>query len=547
MKVLLSLHDRITLLIPRNRNARAFLNKRRYGTSITVPKGQCMLVTVIAEKNCLDAHEAIQRIRHTTDVIELRLDYFDELDFSAINQLKNSYPVPMIFTLRKSSQGGLFTQGENTRLEVLEKLAQLKPEFIDLEYDVAPEFAKKLKKIHPTIQLIRSYYDFDKTPDNLSKLLASLKDSEFSIYKIVTFAHSTLDCLKMLNFVNQVDSSVKLAGFCMGEAGAPTRILGTIVGSFLHYSCINEEGQVALGQLTLSMMCCLYRFQLLNKDTDIYALLGDPVDKSAGHIVHNRAFEFLEKNAVYVKLKVKPDELPEFFKQIKSLPFKGFSITMPLKQAVIPFLNTIDPNALMIKSVNTIVINKGRLTGYNTDAEGALDAIEDNYCVANKKVVILGTGGAGRAIGYEAIQRHAQVIFLSRSVEKAHELAREMKCSGYGLSEVDLKALDYDVLINTTPIGMSGQDETLPVPEEGLIAQRLVMDTVYNPVHTPLLKKAKALNCTPVFGYDMFINQAVLQLQLWLGNLSNLQEMKDVYREEFVNRILRESCSNTQN
>ncbi|MDP1603623.1 MAG: shikimate dehydrogenase [Legionella sp.] len=505
-----------------------------------------MLITVIAEKKYPDAHQQIQRAINAVDAIELRLDYFDELDLAAISLLKNSCPVPIIFTLRKSAQGGLFCQAENMRLEMLEKLAVLKPDFIDLEYDVAPEFAKKLKKIHPSLKLIRSYHDFQQTPTNLNELFTTLRDDNFSIYKIVTFAHSTLDCLRMLNFVNQIEPSIKLAGFCMGEAGAPSRVLGPIVGSFLHYSCINEEGQVAPGQLTLSTMCNLYRFRAINKETKIYALIGDPVDKSAGHFVHNRAFEFLEKNAVYVKFKVKPDELSQFFKLIKSLPFQGLSVTMPLKETVIPYLDTIHPKARMIKSVNTIVITNGKLAGYNTDAQGALDAIENTACVAGKTVVIIGTGGAGRAIGVEAIERHAKVVFLSRNKEKAQTLAQELQCSGYESDDISIKSINYDVLINTTPLGMSGQDETLPLPEDYLIPESLVMDTVYNPVHTVLLKKAKALNCTRVFGYDMFLNQAVLQLQLWFENLTNLQEIKVVYREEFINKVLN-SASNTQN
>lgn len=474
-----------------------------------------MLITVIAEKNYSDIRQKIQRVTQLTDAIELRLDYLDQVDISEIRQLRRDFPISMIFTLRKKSQGGLFSQTEPQRLVMIEQLAQIEPEYIDLECDVPVEFAIKLKHQHPSIQLIRSYHDFENTPDNLADLLTSLRHESFSIYKIVTFAQSTLDCLNVMIFANSVPSDIKATIFCMGELGIPSRIFGPVVGNDLHYVCIDDE--VAPGQLSLSKLLELYRFRSINSDTKIYALLGDPVDKSAGHIVHNRAFEELGQNAVYVKLKLTSTELNDFFKLIKLLPFMGFSVTMPLKQQVIPYLDQVDSMANMIKSVNTIVIHQGQLFGYNTDGSGALDAVENKMPVANKTIVILGAGGTGRAVGYEATKRHAKVIFLNRTPQKAHDLAAEMNCSGYGFDEITNIKLDYDILINTTPLGMSGQADILPVPESFLIPNRIVMDTIYNPTNTPLLQKAESLNCIIVYGYEMFLNQAIQQLQLWFG------------------------------
>ncbi len=474
-----------------------------------------MLITVIAEKNFSDLRQKIQSIMQLTDAIELRLDYLEHMDISGVQQLRHDFPIPMIFTLRKKSQGGIFSLTEDQRLAMIEQLAQIEPEFIDLEYDVPVEFVTKLKIQHPEIQLIRSYHDFDKTPDNLAEILTSLYHEACSFYKIVTYAQSTLDCLRAMIFAHNLPSDIQATIFCMGELGIPTRILGPIVGNDLHYTCIDDE--IAPGQLSLSNMLELYRFRSIDPNTKIYALLGDPVDKSAGHIIHNRVFEVMDKNAVYVKLKLKPLELNDFFKLIKTLPFHGFSVTMPLKQHVMPFLEQIDSMAHMINSVNTIVINQGNLIGYNTDGIGALDAIENKMPVANKRLVIIGAGATGRAIGHEAIKRHAQVIFINRTPQKAHDLAAEMNCSGYGFDEITHIKLIYDVLINTTPLGMSGQINMLPVPEDFLLPNRIVMDTVYHPTNTPLLKKAQSRNCTLVYGYEMFLIQAVEQLKLWFG------------------------------
>jgi 3-dehydroquinate dehydratase/shikimate dehydrogenase len=492
-----------------------------------------MLIAVIAEKNYLNAQQKIQAALLSVDTIELRLDYFEQLDIAQIQQLRKTFAIPIIFTLRKSSQGGLFSQAEDQRLELLEKLAQLEPEFIDLEYDVPVEFVVKLKTQHPKIQLICSYHDFTQTPDNLAQLLDSVRHEAFSIYKIVTFAQSTLDCLRMLAFVkDRAGEGTRLTGFCMGELGAPSRILGPIVGNALHYACVDDGAEVAPGQLSLSTLINIYNFRALNSAAHIYALLGDPVAKSIGHVVHNQAFRQLNKNAVYVKLNLKSSELNDFFKLAKHLPFKGFSVTMPLKQAVMLYCDSIANDAKAMDSVNTLINRNGKYLGCNTDAKGAVDAIENKIAVANKKVVVIGAGGAARAIGYEAIQRGAQVIFLNRTAQKAHDLAEAMHCLGYGFDELP-KIKNYDILINTTPIGMAGQSDDLPVPEDFLIPHSVVMDTVYNPIHTPLLNKAKTLNCTLVYGYEMFVNQAILQLQSWFAGFELTDEIKQIYRAPF--------------
>lgn len=250
--------------------------------------------------------------------------------------------------------------------------------------------------------------------------------------------------------------------------------------------------------------------------------------------MHNRAFEFLGKNAVYVKLGLESSELAAFFKLISLLPFRGLSVTMPFKQEVMPYLDCIDTAAHSILSVNTMVIDdEGVLTGYNTDAKGALDAIEDDVMVADKTLVIIGAGGTARAIGYEAIQRKARVIFLNRTAQKAHALAAEMHCQGYGLDDIATRAFDYDVLVNTTPLGMAGQRNTLPIPQDFIIPKRVVMDTVYHPMHTLLLNEAQKRDCTVVYGVQMYINQAVLQLQLWFGGVNQVKALQQVCVEAF--------------
>ena len=474
-----------------------------------------MLVTVIAEKTLFALQQSVQSVIGNTDLLELRIDYLMSIDVAAIEQIIRSIPVPMIFTLRKSSQGGLFAKPESQRLQLLEQLAQLKPAFIDLEHDVPIEFAQKLKQQHPSLQLIRSYHDFEKTPELLDILLQSLKHDSFSMYKIVSQAQSSLDVLRVLIFLKSHALNTRLSAFCMGDLGLPSRILGPILGNAFQYCSVSDDKATALGQLSLSSFLELYHGPSLNASTSIYALLGQPVHQSLGHLVHNRAFQRLGQNAVYVKFELNPEELAQGLQLFKALPFKGFSITMPLKQAVIPYLDKIDAEAKAMHSVNTIVIQDGQFKGYNTDAKAALDAIESKISVAGKTLRIIGTGATASAIGYEAQKRQAKLIFLSRSAEKARNLAQQLSGLGYGFEQAEAQDLAYDILVNASPLGMTA----LPgLSFQGLKAKTVVMDTVYQPKETPLLKNAKALDCEIIYGEDMFMNQALMQLALWFGS-----------------------------
>jgi 3-dehydroquinate dehydratase/shikimate dehydrogenase len=476
-----------------------------------------MIVLVIAEHQYSNISQKIQSVIKDIDVIELRLDYLDYFDLTEIKRIKLNFDIPIIFTLRKKSQGGLFLLSENIRLNLLTQLAGLEPDYIDLEYDVPIEFVRILKKQHPKIKLIRSYHDFVKTPQNLMEIFTGLNHDLFTCFKIVTFAQSSLDCLRVLAFVNSIDNNVKITSFCMGGLGIVSRILGPIVANYFHYTCVDDldDIQLATGQLKLSTLLDTYRLRTLNPNTSIYALIGDPVENSIGDIFHNKVFNRLEYNSVYVKIKLQETELQEFFQLMKLLPFKGLSVTMPLKQAVIPFLNQISDIANKISSVNTIIISQGKLIGDNTDACGALDALEETILVANKTIIIIGAGGAARAIGYEAIKRQAKVIFVNRTAAKAYDLGQHMNSLGYGFDEVKNIQCRYDIIINTTSVGMNSNDNTFIVLDELLKPNLVIMDIVYNPINTKLLQKAQLFNCNVVYGYMMFFKQAILQLRLW--------------------------------
>ncbi len=465
-----------------------------------------MLIAVIKGPTISACKLQIEKAKPYAEAIELRLDHFTSLQ--EIETLKKLIDVPVIFTLRRKDQGGAFEGTEEKRLSLIEKLAALHPEYIDLEFDVASSFFHKMREKFPEIQLIVSYHDFEKTPRDLFSLLQKMQKPFFAIYKIACTANSASDLLRMLSFIQEASREQRVAGISMGEYGAPSRVLSKVVGNSLHYASVEKE-ENALYQMTLQELCEIYRFHEITSKTAVYALLGDPVGQSVGHVFHNKIFREKKIDAVYVKCQVQKGHLKEFFSHMNALPFRGFSVTMPLKEEAFLLATKRSPDAEAIKAVNTLVYNKGKLYGDNTDAPGALDAIEAVEGVRGKTLVVLGAGGAARAIAHEAIKRGARVYILNRTREKGEALARELGCSAAAIKDLS----SYDILVNATPLGMKGEAHFFPA--QNLHPSAVILETVYHPTITPLLAAAQEKGCRCIFGYEMFARQAHLQQKIW--------------------------------
>lgn len=437
--------------------------------------------------------EDLDRVGDLADLIELRLDHFSTPKMA---------DKPSIFTLRKKEQGGVRDISESERLAEIERLLQFQPDYLDIEADTDPSFIERIAQKFPRIKLIGSYHNFQETPQDLDALLESMRNPHFAIYKIAVTAKSTPDMLRLMIFAKRV--KVPLTAMSMGEYGRPSRILGPIIGNALDYAGLTDDPN--LHRYSLQTLHEVFRYRKLDRDTKIYALIGDPVEQSPGHFFHNSRFS---DNAVYIKMRVRPEELAEFFKLIKQLPFHGFSVTIPLKEAIISYLDQVEGS---IGAVNTIAIRDGKLIGSNTDGAGALNAIEKHVKVVRKRLAILGAGGTARAIAYEAKLRGASVTIYNRTPERAYQLALEFGCEGLGLDRVK----PYDILVNTIPEG----------PLEMVQPNTVVMDVVYHPRETPLLAMAKKLDCQCIYGEEMFVEQANLQRLSWHYTDKNVYWMR---------------------
>jgi shikimate dehydrogenase len=250
-----------------------------------------------------------------------------------------------------------------------------------------------------------------------------------------------------------------------------------------------------------------------DQHTALYGVIGNPVRHSLSPTLHNAAFSATGLNAVY--LAFEPEDIEACLRGIKTLGIKGTSVTIPFKTSVIPYLSDIDPLARQIGAVNTIVNTGGRLTGYNTDALGALKALEEEIILAGKSCILVGAGGAARAIGFILKQRGVAVSIVNRSRDRGQRLARSLGCDYIPLD--DIEASEGDVLIQTTPVGMWPHVDECPVPERILKQGMVVMDIVYRPPETLLLRMARERGCTTISGLRMLIHQGAEQFRLWTG------------------------------
>ncbi len=251
--------------------------------------------------------------------------------------------------------------------------------------------------------------------------------------------------------------------------------------------------------------------------------MGDPVGHSLSPAMHNAAFTKLGLNSVYVPFPVQ--DVAAALNGFRALHVRGVSVTIPHKQAVIPLLDEIDPMAARIGAVNTLMIDdKSGIKGFNTDWMGANRALSDCLDMKNKKIVLLGAGGAARAIGFGLLETGTEVVLAGRTKKSGEKLARELECDWHSLS--DIPALTADGLINATSAGMAPDIDYSPIPAKALKNFPVIMDIVYAPLETRLLREARAAGCRTINGLAMLLYQGVAQFELWTGRDAPLPIMK---------------------
>ena len=274
---------------------------------------------------------------------------------------------------------------------------------------------------------------------------------------------------------------------------------------------------------------------VISGKTRVCGVIGDPIEHTLSPIMHNAAFEALKLDYVFLAFKVKPAEVGNAISGMRALTIHGLNVTMPHKSTVINYLDEIDQASKTIGSVNTILNKAGRLFGFNTDGIGALKALRENGVEPRgKKVLLLGAGGAARAIAYTLAQEADELVILNRTAKPATELTNLLKKAfnkkviANALTPGTIKdnLVDSDVLINATSVGMKPNANQTPVAPEWLKADLAVMDIVYSPVETKLAKDAKAVGAKVVSGVEMLIYQGAASFEIWTSGKAPVEVMR---------------------
>ncbi len=535
--------------------------------------------------------EQIKRAEDLADVIEIRFDCLNETEFNSTLQKVSDLNCkkPFLATFRPKNEDADLTPAKRIykseeekerhliesrkRLDDWEKILNVKNiEYVDFEYDIhsrlwwnllfinfwntkfeAEQERRIAKKLNEQKIVLSEHHflgeqiDLEETYKRLSpedetefdeENVEELKYLNPKIIKIAVQTNDITDSIPIWKLLERTKSENKqIIPIAMGESGKWTRILGLAHGAFMTYAALDAGQETAPGQLSAKDLTEIYRVKELDENTAVYGILGSNTSVSMSPYIHNTAFQFHGLNSVFVPLQV--HDLDEFMRRMVKaetreieLNFKGFSVTIPHKQAIITHLDFLDETAKKIGAVNTVKIVDGKLHGYNTDAQGFIEPLLNSYGeLRGAKVAILGAGGAARACVYALKNAGADVTIFARDSAKAKSLAEdfEVEFEEFSKTEDQKPKTDFsnfDILVNATPLGMKGKAEgQTPVSAEQLKGLHLVYDLVYIPFQTPLMTEADLAEVPKIGGLAMLIAQAMQQQKIWTNLDAPIKEM----------------------
>ena len=446
-----------------------------------------------------------------TRALELRLDYLRNAQErnALLDWLRRQKPsVILIATCRSRQGGGLFRGTRNAQLDILAQAARSGCRWCDVEIEVAKHLSPaELQAALAPARLIISHHDFRGTPPNLAHLARSLFRAGAVIAKIAGHCRSLADSVRICQLARGRRDIVAIP---MGDAGLAGRILALRAGSALAYAAVEQA--TAPGQLSLDAMQNLYRAGRITPRTRVYAVIGDPIGHSLSPLLHNTAFHARKFNAVFVPFLVR--DLRDFLRAIDAFGIAGFAITIPHKETILRYLDECDPLAARIGAVNTVVVRgPGRLYGYNTDYVGVLRSLESRMRLVGSRILLVGAGGAARAAAFALAHSGAVVCITARRPERARALARA--AGAQVVAATELRREFFDAIVNCTPVGMYPRGGS-PLATSDLNC-RLVMDMVYRPRTTELLRMAQRRGIETVSGVEMFLAQGFAQYEIWTG------------------------------
>lgn len=456
--------------------------------------------------------------RKGAQIIELRLDKLKNISGATISKLRKEIALPIIATIRPFYEGGEFKKSENLRLELIKKIIENSYDYLDVELRAARKYRAILEyaKKH-SVKTIISYHDFTKTPAK-EEIYSYINECSKlgDISKVAFRAKSATDNFKILEAsVKAKEAGLKYIAIGMGKIGMLTRILAPVLNQHIVYTAIEVGKEAAEGQIAISSL------PHINSETRICGLVGKNIAHSLSPALHNEAFVSLNLNFRYLLFDITEKNLPRLFKILKALNFRGVNVTSPFKETVIQYLDRVDQLASKIKAVNTILNEKNELVGYNTDYYGACEALKRaGIKLANANTLLLGAGGAARAVAYLLSQNNAKVTIASRTLRRAEIIANDFNIDCVELSNLKNLNRGFELIINATPVY-----NKLIIPERFVKRDTTVFELVY-PLETKLTRTAILKGAKVINGLEMLLYQGIKAFELFTNRKAPVKIMK---------------------
>lgn len=481
-------------------------------------------------KTLAEDMEILETYRNWIDMVELRVDYLEKDERLHIRKFPQMAGIPCILTIRRNIDGGQFVEGEASRtmlfargLAFAEQDVRKNFAYVDLEEDFHVPSLQDAALAFGT-RIIRSAHSMEEPIKDIPARLAKMRITGFEIPKIACMPRNLTDVTRMFQQTSSLTPGQQIV-CAMGPLGLPTRILADKMNSFLTFvSPPQAEGICQLGHIDPITLNKVYDFRSIDKNTEIFGITGFPLKATDSPSIHNAGYRNHGMNAAYIP--VRAETIEEALEFADVVGVKGFSVTIPHKESVLPHLVEQSGQVREIGACNTIVRTENGWNGYNTDAEGIMVALKEFVGIkdlSHCRVAIIGAGGAARGVAYAVKQLRGKACIFNRTVTKAKRIADSFGFKWATLGPESLGLLDKycDVIIQTTSKGMGA---SLPATEENdplyfydFKGTESVYDIVYHPEVTPIMHRAAEAGCKVSNGYSMLQYQAYRQFKYFTG------------------------------
>jgi 3-dehydroquinate dehydratase/shikimate dehydrogenase len=445
------------------------------------------------------------------DLVELRLDSVGDPNVAAALDGRRR---PVVITCRPAWEGGGFKGSEEERKRILGEALAQGAEYVDVEWRA--QFNDLIARTGGK-RIVLSAHDFHAVPIDLEARVHAMRSTGAEVVKIAAATTSLSDCIPLLELGAADGGDRGLIVIGMGPHGFATRVLAARFGSRWTYAGALDD----IGQVNAHALLNDYHFRSISEATAIYGVAGGSVAHSVSPSMHNAAFHAARVDAVYLPFPAASAE--DFHRFARAVGISGASVTIPLKVALLKYVDEAYSVARRIGAINTIRVENGRWLGDNTDAAGFLEPLMERVSPNGLRVSVLGAGGAARAVAVALASTGCAVRLHARNRAQAEEVAT---LAPIALGPWPPEPGSWDLLVNCTPIGLYPRVDDTPVPKEQLTG-RYVYDLIYNPQATRLLRDAASLGCQTIGGLDMLVAQARAQFQWWTGSKPRAGVMRE--------------------